>query len=601
MGKRFYTVKNRVIVMMVSFAVIITLSVLLLSFYMIDHFQGRTSVQSAEFNLQLISSVIEQDLIELTALAKWCSTSTQITNYYLKPQQDAPVGLLAYDRVREQYNNSRSFQYVHRLLITNSDADRILQVGNTSNAPTPITKYTIHRLFEGIEPGSQSEWGNVILDPFMDDGSQYLLLHCPVYSPADRSPIGTVYLTVSTSVITDKLKGYSLTEDSSLYIRLGGQGYRIDNGRFTPVAQAFPVVRQNTEDPTSPDTVATVVRTPQGRENLSVSYPVREGIWLTQLLSAQSFNPLSSIWGVLLVGQVLLILLLALAVTFSLDRGISRPLIRLHAKVDAIAAGNFSPDPEIARTDDEIGAVGRGINRMAGELAELMESRIADSRRQQDLEYRMLQSQINPHFIYNTLGSIKWMAVLQNAEGIAEMTTALSRLLKTVAKDIRKVVPLREELALLDDYFLIQQYRYGGAVTLEKQVEDEHLLACEIPRFALQPLMENAIFHGIEPKGAGHVRLYIRREGGDALVSITDDGVGMSREVIDHIFSAGEEDETDAGLRQLGVRSVHDRIRYAFGEGYGLCIQSEPGHYTTMTLRLPFRSTPNMPQKEVQL
>jgi two-component system sensor histidine kinase YesM len=147
-------------------------------------------------------------------------------------------------------------------------------------------------------------------------------------------------------------------------------------------------------------------------------------------------------------------------------------------------------------------------------------------------------------------------------------------------------VPLEEELRLLDDYFLIQQYRYGGSVTLEKKIEDENLLKCEIPRFALQPLVENAIFHGIEPKGIGHIVLEVYKEANDVLISISDDGVGMSMDTIAEVFSDNPE-ISGSGLRQLGMRSVHERIRYAFGDGYGLSIKSEPGKYTTMIIRLP--------------
>ena len=114
-------------------------------------------------------------------------------------------------------------------------------------------------------------------------------------------------------------------------------------------------------------------------------------------------------------------------------------------------------------------------------------------------EYRMLQNEVNPHFIYNTLNSIRWMATIQHAPGIAEMVTAFARLTKSISKGTQKLVPLQEELALLNDYFTIQQYRYGGDLEIEvSRIESETLCRdCLIPRFTLQPLVENAIFHGL--------------------------------------------------------------------------------------------------------
>lgn len=129
------------------------------------------------------------------------------------------------------------------------------------------------------------------------------------------------------------------------------------------------------------------------------------------------------------------------------------------------------------------GDIGRGINKLAGDIDQLLASRIEDERRKQDLEYRMLQNEVNPHFIYNTLNSIRWMATIQNAPGIAEMVTAFARLTKSISKSTEKLVPLQQELALLNDYFIIQQYRYGGDIEIEvSNIEDESLCQdCMIP------------------------------------------------------------------------------------------------------------------------
>jgi two-component system sensor histidine kinase YesM len=214
---------------------------------------------------------------------------------------------------------------------------------------------------------------------------------------------------------------------------------------------------------------------------------------------------------------------------------------------------------------------------MTRQISDLMDRRLEDEKNKRDLEYRMLQSPINPHFLYNTLNSIKWMAIIQNATGIVEMTTALSRFLKVLSKETRELVTLRDELLLMDDYLVIQKYRYGGSVNFEKKIED-WLLDTPIPRFILQPLVENAIFHGIEPKGSGNIVLLAERRDADVLISLTDDGVGM---VAPQLPADGE------SVRGLGIRSVDERLRYAFGEGYGLSIESKQGSYTKVTIRVP--------------
>jgi two-component system sensor histidine kinase YesM len=275
------------------------------------------------------------------------------------------------------------------------------------------------------------------------------------------------------------------------------------------------------------------VRDGDGLRRTLVSYPVRDEISLIQIMSPARYISFSGAWPALAAGfGILIVLLIVMAY---------------------------------------------GVNRMARQITELMDKRLEDERNKRDLEYRMLQSQINPHFLYNTLNSIKWMAAIQNAAGIVEMTAALSRFLKTLSKETRGVVPLRDELLLLEDYLLIQKYRYGGSVNFEKKIEDE-FLDTPIPRFILQPLAENAIFHGIEPKGSGSIVLLAEKRDGDVLVSLTDDGVGMDAAGYP---TAGEINQC------LGIHSVNERLRYAFGEGYGLSIESRQGSYTKVTIRVP--------------
>lgn len=222
-----------------------------------------------------------------------------------------------------------------------------------------------------------------------------------------------------------------------------------------------------------------------------------------------------------------------------------------------------------------------------------MARRVEDEQQRLALEYQMLQNQISPHFIYNALNSIKWMATIQKAPGVAEMVTALSRLMKNVSKGTQKLTSLQEEFALLEDYFTIQRYRYGGTITLEMPaLQDEDLLnRYRIPRFTLQPLAENAIFHGIEPKGGvGRlaVIMEVDPESGDLLIHLSDDGVGMTPEQIRELLSGqGLEDDNGLQFRRLGIWNVHRLLQLSFGQNYGLSIQSSPGEGTTITMRLP--------------
>ena len=587
--KRFLkTVKARVVAMMVCFALAITVLVMFFSYYLIYTYQLRTSLQSTEFNLNLIGQTIARDLIEVIALANWCSQGVNPPARYLNSGEDPVLAVESFERLREEYRNNRASRFINRVLVISNDRTQVLHTGGKSsdstlsflneNAPSPMTAYEL--------TGGPHIY-DITVDPYSRKAVSVINILAPVYAPASTDVLGTVYMAVDTSVVSGSLKGYTLPEGAMLYLTLGDNIYRIDGAAFTPV-DGPEEVRAYDGTAAAGDITVDKVETAGGDTMDAVSCRIREGVVLTQLFDSRRALPPAGSWLFLVLGICFLIVLLSVFVIINMNRTISVPIARIRHKIDRIAAGDFSADADI-ESDSEIGEVGRGINQLSRDVVGLMESRIADEQQKRELEYRMLQSQVNPHFLYNTLGAIKWMATLQKAEGIAEMTTALSRLLKTVSKDLRKVVALRDEIALLDDYFVILKYRYGSAILFEKQIEDEDLLGCEIPRFVLQPIMENAISHGIEPKGRGTIRLTVARSGGDVIVSLWDDGVGMSAGVLADINTHTEDAFAAQMLSAIGIRSVNDRVRHVFGAGYGLRAESELGAYTRMTIRIPYR------------
>jgi two-component system sensor histidine kinase YesM len=262
--------------------------------------------------------------------------------------------------------------------------------------------------------------------------------------------------------------------------------------------------------------------------------------------------------------------------------------------MNRIADRDFSRETSI-EWDNEFGDIGKGINKLSESIQTLMDSRLDMEKQKRDYEFQMLQSQINPHFLYNTLMSIKWMATIQNAPGIAEMTTSLSRLLKSISKGTTQFVPLSEELELLKDYYTIMKYRYGGTIDMGIHTDDDKLLDCCILRFTLQPIVENAIFHGIEPKGAaGKIEIHIHKnEMNDLQIDITDDGIGMDEETARTLLSEKFESKSSF-FKKIGISNVHHRIQLEFGLSYGLSIHSRAGSFTTVSIRLPDKPCPNV-------
>ena len=263
-------------------------------------------------------------------------------------------------------------------------------------------------------------------------------------------------------------------------------------------------------------------------------------------------------------------------------------LSEVRKKIGEIAAGDFSRDPSI-EWKHEFGEVGKGINDLSESIEKLLETRLENEKQKRELEYQMLQSQINPHFLYNTLNSIKMMAAIQGATGIAEMTTALASLLRSIAKGDRLVIPISEELSLVRDYFTIQNYRYGGMISFNIIVDDETITNYDIIKFSLQPLVENSIFHGLEPKGGiGSITIHLSYVGENISIEVIDDGIGIPPDKLAQILNQTTNDKNDF-FKEIGISNVNRRIQYEFGKEYGIFVHSAVGSGTTMQIIIPRR------------
>lgn len=587
------SIKSKIITVSVSFTLILTILIASLSYYFFNSYETKSIIRSAEFNLQLVSGLVEQDVNFLNTLCDWCSTNSQMISFLRKPYVSDATKLSVYKLFSEEYNNNHSNMYIQRIIVTDSNFTRMLQVGSTVTQTAPVNMDRLPDLFKsnGDKPDT---WNKIISDPFATGRvikTNTIPLIRPIYQSSSKRIIGYIYMQVNTAIITDRLKSYSTEPDSKLYFTIGDSTYQIENTNFIKISSDFVRKEQISSDALNDEkTRLYEITDKDGNERKLISYPVgRTSMVLSQTFPNQRIMQQRSIFQRLFFIVCIGVVLIGMLFTLYLNQIINSPVKKLRKKLASISKGDFSYSPEI-EWNNEFGDVGRGINDLSRNVVVLMENLLADEKKKNELEYKMLLNQISPHFLYNTLESIKWMAIIQNATGIAEMTQALSRLLKIICKDESKLVPLKNEISFLDDYFLIQQYRYGGSITFKKDIDND-VTDVLIPKFSLQPVLENAIFHGIEPNGGvGTIYLEAHRKGETVEISLTDDGVGMDEQTIAKIFS-GKEEEQPGILRQLGIFNVHKRIQYEFGEHFGLSIASKPGEFTKVTVKIPYTTT----------
>lgn len=555
-------------------------------FALSDSYIRSTTLRSVEFNLQQMAASVQTDLDTARTLLNWASTDSTLRRYLTAGQMSGLLTTSAYETFSDRYLSSRLQTRIVRFFITDGDS-RFLQQGNVT-ASAGLNAQTV-ALFEG--PDDVLAFAE---DPLLPSHPTCLVLRREIRPGADKVYTGWIYLGLDTSVITGAADRYIMPEGGVLYWRMGEQTWRLDGRHLTLLENGLALEPCDVSGMASPATnVSRITR--NNRAFLGVGVPLQG--WdaeLIQLFPESTFLNQRMIYLLLIGLGILLLWAMSALLVRWLDAVITQPVAALRHRIDEISEGNFTIDHTI-EWSNELGDIGRGINHLAGNVEGLLARRLEDQKRKQDLEYQMLQTEINPHFIYNTLNSIRWMATIQNATGIAEMVTAFARLTKSISKSTEKLVPLQDELALLNDYFTIQQYRYGGDIQIEvAHIDDEAICRdCMIPRFTLQPLAENAIFHGLEPKGGfGSVLLEIRicPDTGDVLVTMTDDGVGMPPEQVAHLLDPPENQASAQDkIRHVGLWNVHRRLQYSFGSSYGLHIESEPGVGTAVTIRLPYR------------
>lgn len=280
-------------------------------------------------------------------------------------------------------------------------------------------------------------------------------------------------------------------------------------------------------------------------------------------------------------------------IIFVMAYDLSKPIKRLVRGMQKVQAGDKNIQLELQRKD-EIGFLGDAFNTMVKELNLLSNWIYREQLTRKEGELKALQAQINPHFLFNTLETINWMAHLGNNPEITETVSALSSLMEASIGKGDRLIPFKAELEYIDNYYLILKKRFEDRITLEKLI-DEKALDILIPRLLIQPLIENAIYHGIANRqNAGRILIDAKVKDGELFISIEDNGLGISKEDLaslnevlsmdnDTYFMSLENKKS----KSIGLENVNRRVKLFYGEHYGLKLESEEHYFTRVIVTIP--------------
>lgn len=261
----------------------------------------------------------------------------------------------------------------------------------------------------------------------------------------------------------------------------------------------------------------------------------------------------------------------AVWVSYLLSKNISKPVNKLAQLMSSVEKGDMNVNFDIS-CDDEIGRLGLSFNKMVKEINRLIEEVYVKQYLIKDAEFRTLKAQVNPHFLYNTLESINWMAKMGDCQGVSKMVTTLGKFLRYSISSKGDIITVREDIEQINNYLKLQKMRYGEKFNAKIDIEEE-IYDKKILKFLIQPLVENAIVHGLEEKrGPGMLIIRGFMENSNICFEIIDDGVGMENSI-----SKGE---------GLGMNNVDKRIKIHYGDEYGISFGSGNG-LTTVKIVIP--------------
>lgn len=395
--------------------------------------------------------------------------------------------------------------------------------------------------------------------------------------------IGRVFLYVKEAVIT------SIYEEGKNY--KGGQFYILDSDGNIISAKNKELLYRNFNEAFS-------ISIPDfGQKDVSFT---QAGGSERMLVSTQRFTPLH--WTIvstvpidditserkkinqLIIGIGAVCLLLALIVSFLLSRSITRPIFRLAKTMREIRTGKMHVRSAY-QSRDEIGYLSDGFNNLMDRIEALMVENTEKQKMKAEMEFKLLQSQIKPHFFYNTVVTIISLIKLNMGKEAITAAQYMADFYKISLSNGNDIISIKDEMRLTASYMEIQQLRYVEYMTYTMEI-DEDILFYSIPKLTLQPIVENAIYHGLKMKNEkGFVRIGGRRVGEELQIEIFDNGVGMNENQIQALMT-GTAASKEGGF---GIRSVSHRIRMLYGDRYGLRVESEFGSYTKVTIVLPLR------------
>lgn len=410
--------------------------------------------------------------------------------------------------------------------------------------------------------------------------SQQVYAYTAALETSDGDPLGTLCVTIDERDLYYQLLDQLGSSDSAAYYILS------PSGAITCAQDVSDIGTLPADVPGDLQNRVDAGEAGEGHLYTAVQAPLSGYRFLSLSDSRALTASVRSQRNTLLLSLSFVFLLLVFLSTI-LAKWLTRPLHQLIEAIDKVGGGDFTAQVDAAHAD-EFAVLSEHFNDMVVRIDQLMEENVQERTRKKQAELRALQYQIRPHFMYNTLNTILFAAKMQRNQVLADQLSAFIALLEASIQRHGAFIPLREELDLVKDYISLQKFRYFDCFAVEYDVAEE-TQDCYVPCLLLQPVIENAVFHGIDTRGTdtdNRIVLSAHLDGGTLCLSLRDNGKGMTEEQVARLLSE-DTSEDKRRLTGIGLRNIRDRLQLYYGEDASFALTSAPGEGTTASFRLP--------------
>ena len=566
------------------FSVLILVSLTI--FYQISLGYTRETVveNSMDYTLRLVKQVnsdIDSYINYMRNTASMMLRGNDIQNFF-QSEPDDPQSAQYYERILTQFQT---------VIETREDISNVAAISRDG-------RFIINRGEDRLNPYVELEQVDWYGDTY--DCQEYILtashvqyvidnnykwvvtLSSPVYEVSEKEPLGVFFIDLNYKLLRDLCEQNSLGLNSYVFI-VDEAGNII----YHPKQQLLfrNLTTERIEEVLTCEQDSFLAREGDSSKLYTISKSEETGWSVVGVVSLDSLLPGWKDTQTIYLIVAVVLLLFGLLLTFVLVGAITKPLKTLAEHMQEVEKSDFKGASMERIPYREIEALHSAFNVMTSRIHQLMEQNIEEQRQKRKSELRALRSQINPHFLYNTLDSIIWMAEGGKNKEVVMMTSSLARLLRQSISNDEEMIPLKKEIDYTKSYLTIQKMRYKDK--LEFVIDVDPLIQSErVVNLIIQPIVENAIYHGIKPKGGkGLIQITGRIWEDDIILEVEDDGVGISKEGLAHIFDRSRERENEKGSG-VGVYNVHLRLKLYYGEAYGLSFESTEGVGTKVTMRL---------------